>query len=48
VQIGWILLERVGDEHEDLLPLVEQQHESLIANALLGEARGSNKLEARI
>jgi len=41
-----ILLEGVGDEHKDLLPLVEQQHEPEVADALLGEARGGDELEA--
>lgn len=41
-----ILLERVGDEHEHLLPLVEQQHEAEVPDALLGEARGGDELEA--
>jgi hypothetical protein len=40
------LLERVGDEREDLLVLVEQEHDAEVAEALVREARARDELQA--
>lgn len=39
------LFQRVRDEGQDLLVLVQQQHGAQVAQALVGEARGSQQLE---
>lgn len=40
------LFEGVGDEDVDVLALVEQQHGAEVADALVGEARRGDQLEA--
>jgi len=40
------LLERVGDEGEDLLVLVEEEHDAEVPEALVGEAGRGDELEA--
>ena len=40
-----ILLERVGDQGEDLLVLVQQQHDAEVTEPLVGEAWGGDKLD---
>lgn len=41
-----VLLERVGNEHQHLLLLVQQDHKAQVTDALLGEARTSHQLQA--
>jgi len=41
-----ILLERVGDQGEDLLVLVQQQHDAEVSEPLVSEARGGHELDA--
>ncbi len=41
-----LLLERIGDQHQHLLALIQEQHEPQVSNPLLGKAPSSNELDA--
>jgi hypothetical protein len=43
--LGIILLGRVGNQCQDLLVLVQQQHGSQISQALIRKPRGSQQLQ---
>ena len=40
-----VLLERVGDQRQDLLVLIQQQHCAQIAQSLVRKARGGQQLQ---
>ena len=46
VGVVHVVLERVGDHGEELLVLVEQEHNAEVAELLVGKARGRDQLEA--
>jgi hypothetical protein len=43
---GWVLFERVCDEHEDILSLVQEKHQAQVSDPLLGEPRRGAQLHA--
>ena len=46
MRVAEVVLDGVGHEHEDLLALVQQQHEREVADALLGVPCSGDELEA--
>ena len=40
------LFQRVGDQREDLLTLVQQEHNPQVAKSLIGETRASHEFQA--
>jgi hypothetical protein len=40
------LLQRVGDEREDLLALIQQEHNPQVTKSLIGETRASHEFQA--
>ena len=45
-ETGGLLLERVGHESQDLLVLVQEQHDPQVAQTLVAEARACHQLKA--